>query len=67
MQNTIVKGCVRDDDNKRTKVEFTVLLIWYGKLLGDSEKKKKKEEEEEEEEEEEKKDNLIPVGLGGLW
>jgi hypothetical protein len=60
MQNTIVKGCVRDDDNKGTKVEFTVLLIWYGKLPGDSEKKKEEEDEEE-------KDNLIPVGLGGLW
>ena len=54
MQNTIVKGCVRDDNNKGEKVEFTILLIWYGKLPGE----RQKEEEE---------DNLILVGLGGLW
>ena len=41
MQNTIVKECVRDDNNKGAKVEFTILLIWYGKLPGESEKKKK--------------------------
>jgi hypothetical protein len=28
-----VKGLFRDGD-KRAKVEFTVALIWYGKLLG---------------------------------
>jgi hypothetical protein len=54
-----VKGCVRDDNNKRVKVEFTILLIWYGKLPGE----RRKEEEEEEEEE----DNLTLVGLGALW
>jgi hypothetical protein len=42
IQNTIMKGCVRDDNNKGAKVEFTIVLIWYGKLLGESEKKKKK-------------------------
>jgi len=40
---------------KGAKVEFTILLIWYGKLPGESEKKKGK------------KDNVILVGLGGLW
>jgi hypothetical protein len=40
-----VKGLTRDD-NKRAKVELTVPLIWYGKLLRESEPRARRNEEE---------------------
>jgi hypothetical protein len=52
MQNTIVKVCVRDDNNKGAKVEF----YHSNDLVRQTPGGERKEE-----------DNLILVGLGGLW